>query len=294
MMFGMIQLNIALLSKHFKPEICNIIKKVISELRKHECNIYMHSSSSEYFSGSGIFHFNDIDMLIERSDMVFIIGGDGTIIHYAKEAAKFDKPIFGINGGNLGFLSACEKNDLSRIHEIISGNYTVSESLMIDVEFENKHFTALNDVVVNRNANASVLKYSVEKNGKLICNYTADGIIFATPTGSTAYSLSAGGPIVDRSIECMVLTPICPHTLSVRSMVLDLSGELYLNIRNSQNKNNEFFISVDGETLKQNLNKSQTVRITKSKKKAKFIEFENYHFHDKIRKKLISDTNDSL
>ncbi len=283
-------MNIALLSKHFKFEICNIMQKIISELEKYECNIFMHSSADEYFSGPRVVCFDNTDDIIKKSDVIFVVGGDGTIIHYAKEAAKFDKAIFGINGGNLGFLSVCDKDELSKVNQIIAGDYLISERLMLEIEFENKHFTVLNDVVINRNADASVLKYSVSKGGKLICNYSADGIIFATPTGSTAYSLSAGGSIMDESLKCAILTPICAHTLASRSMILDMNSELQLSIQKSGNKNDEFFISIDGETYRQSLNENKSIKITKSKLRAKFIEPPNYNFYDKIRKKLIGDT----
>ncbi len=282
-------MNIALLSKHFKTNICNIIEKIISELSNYECDILMHSSSSKNFSNSKITCFDDPDEIIKKSDIVFVVGGDGTIVHYAKEAAKFDKPIFGINGGNLGFLSACDKDEILKVREIIEGNYLISERLMLVIEFEGKHFTALNDVVVNRNADASILRYDVSKKGKLICSHSADGIIFSTPTGSTAYSLSAGGPIIDENLGSIVLTPICAHTLATRSMVLDASGELSLSIKKSKNENDEFFISIDGETFRQNLSENKTIKITKSKLTAKFIEPMNYNFYDKIRKKLVGD-----
>lgn len=285
----MMQLNIALLSKHFKSEICDIMKKVIAELERYECNILMSSFSSKYFSGAKIIYLGDIDALIEKSDMVFVVGGDGTIIHYAKESAKYGKPVFGINGGNLGFLSVCDKNEMSKIREIMEGDYSVNERIMLDVEFAGNRFMALNDVVVGRNADASVLRYSVSKNGKLVCNYTADGVIFATPTGSTAYSLSAGGPIADRNLECMLLTPICAHTLSARSMVLDIDSEALLGIKGSGNKNDKFFVSIDGEKAEQNLSENRNIKITKSKFKAKFIEPASYSFYDKVRKKLTVD-----
>lgn len=282
-------MNIALLSKHFKTNICNIIEKIISELSGYDCSVLMHSSSSEHFSSSKVICFDDNDALIRKSDIVFVVGGDGTIVHYAKEAAKFDKPIFGINGGNLGFLSACDKDEISKVHEIIEGNYLISERLMLDVEFGGKHFTALNDVVVNRNASASVLKYDVSKDKKNICSHSADGIIFATPTGSTAYSLSAGGPILDENLGCIVLTPICAHTLAARSMILNTNNEITMSIKKSQNKDDDFFISIDGETFRENLSENKTIKITKSKLKAKFIEPTNYSFYDKIRKKLVGD-----
>ena len=279
-------MNVAILSKHFKQEICDTIRRTISELSKYECNILMHSHSSKYFSAPRIICNDDIETIIKESDIVFVVGGDGTVIHYAKEAAKFNKPVFGINGGNLGFLSACDKDDVLKTHDIIAGNYLVNERMMLDVKFGGSSFTALNDIVINRNAGASVLRYGVSKGNKTICNYSADGIIFATPTGSTAYSLSAGGPIVDRSLECIISTPICPHTLATRSMILDTDGEIYLTIQNSENKNNEFFISIDGDTFKQDLTENKIIKIKKSKLSAKFIEFKDYNFYDKIRKKL--------
>ena len=272
-----------------------MMKEIISELKKYECNILMQSGSSRYFSNDKIICFDDTDEIIKKSGMVFVVGGDGTIIYYAKEAAKFGKPVLGINGGKLGFLSVCEKNEISKkICEVCAGNYTLSERLMLDFELEDKHFTALNDIVINRNADASVLRYGVSKDNKTICNYSADGIIFATPTGSTAYSLSAGGAIVDKNLECMILTPICPHTLATRSMILDTDDEIYLTIQNSENKNDEFFISIDGDTFKQDLTENKIIKIKKSKLSAKFIEFEDYNFYDKIRKKLVVDISTDI
>ncbi|MBR2734763.1 MAG: NAD(+)/NADH kinase [Clostridia bacterium] len=282
-------MNIALLSKHFKSEICNIMKKIISALEGHECNILMHSSATKYFSGSKIIYFGHSNSVIRESDIVFVVGGDGTIIHYAKEAARFDRPVFGINGGNLGFLASCEKDEISKIDKIIAGNYLLSKRLMLEVEFGDGSFTALNDIVISRDTNSSVLKYSVLRDDKMICGYSADGIILATPTGSTAYSLSAGGPIVDKNLDCVVLTPICPHTLAARSMILDTGKEIFINMNNTGNENEEFAISVDGESNRCKVGENKIIKIKKSKLKAKFIEPIGYDFYDKIRKKLSGD-----
>ena len=287
-------MNIALLSKHFKNDVLDIMKCIISAISGYDCSTLMLSCSSRYFDNSKIIFFDDVDALIKKSDVVFVVGGDGTIIHYAKKAAKFGKPVLGINGGNLGFLATCEKDNMLNIRQVILKDYSVEERLMLEAQWGNRCFTALNDIVVSRDTGASVLKYSVSRNENLICSYSADGIIFATPTGSTAYSLSAGGPVVDRNLECMVATPICPHTLSSRSMVLDADGELSLNIQNIQNKNNRFFISVDGETFKQKLGEKEILKIRKSKLRVKFIETESCNFYDKINKKLVNNMTINL
>ena len=279
-------MNVAILNKRFDDEICNITDDVIREVLKCGCNIAMPSESSRYFLDDRITFVENSDDLLQKSDIIFVVGGDGTLIHYAKKAAIFDKKVFGINGGNLGFLCGCEKNEMSKISCVLNGNYKVIDAMMLEVSVNGEVFTALNDVVFNRDINSPILKYDVIRNGKIFCSHEADGLIFATPIGSTAYSFSVGGAIVESDVKCVVMTPICPHSFFSRSVILGADEEIIVNVQTVSNKNCEFYISVDGVPCKLDPSKSNNIKIRKSKHSAKIIRLTGQNFYSNIEKKL--------
>lgn len=277
-------MNIAVLSKKNADPVNSVISDIISELMHFDVNINMIKLSSKSFSSDRITFFESIDDLIKNSDIVFAVGGDGTIIHYAKIAAKFNKPVLGINAGNLGFLAAIERNNLTYLSHIVSGEYSISNRMMIDVDYNGEHFCALNDVAINRSADSRILVYSVFENEKKVYDFKGDGIICSTPTGSTAYSLSAGGPIVSRDMECFLVTPVCPHDIFSRSIVLNSNNTLKLCVDSSEN--NRAFVSVDGESKLMDLENCSVISIKKSNYIAKIVEPINIGVYDNINKKM--------
>lgn len=226
--------------------------------------------------------------LVKSCDAVIAIGGDGSLIHAAKHAVKFKKPILGINAGKLAFMAGVEKNELYLLDDLISGNYTIDTRMMLDVFSvnnggETKIGSCLNDVVIARGEQIKLIRLNISCNEKQINEYYADGVIISTPTGSTAYSLSAGGPVIDPKIESIMLTPICTHSLFARSLIFEKNSVLTVDIPESEN--DIICISCDGEdTVK--LNANDRIIVKNSEYSADFIRLKNESFIDVLNSKL--------
>ena len=165
----------------------------------------------------------DIDNLKDGFDFVFVIGGDGTILKTARFYAKSQTPIFGINLGRLGFLSQSSEQEIeTSVDKILKGQYVLEDRIML----KSGDYTALNDFVIKSCDTGRTAKFSLKINDKLVCDYLAAGIIISTPTGSTAYGLSAGGPVLNPSLNAFVIVPICPHTLNARPIVVPDSEKI--------------------------------------------------------------------
>ncbi len=261
---------------------------VISELERLGVRILMPEEFSSEFD-SPVVEFVPSADFIRLSDLLISIGGDGTIIHSAHRAAAFDRPILGINAGNLGFLAGLEKEELHLLKALISDEYSVDKRMMLSVKYYEgekfiKEFICLNDVVVARGNSLRLCDVEATSEGKRIFDYQADGLIVATPTGSTAYSLSAGGPVVDTAIESLILTPICNHSLFSRSMIFKADSVIELKVKNPEASLPLF--SCDGENGVA-MGKESRLIITRSDKYAKIIRIKSDSFADILSHKLI-------
>ncbi len=208
----------------------------------------------------------------EGFEKVVVVGGDGTIIKVAKTAAIVGVPVIGINAGRIGYLASIDSDNLSIVKNIVSDDCCFEDRIMLTAEVykNDKLFNTcdcLNDFVISKSSVATMLDIEVCV-GSDVIKYRADGFITATPTGSTAYSLSAGGPVVDPLVDCMVLTPVCPHTLMNRSVVV--GSETDLSVRVSNTDDLKIFLSSDGRAICE-IDDNCVVKIKKSKYKAKFI-----------------------
>ncbi len=187
---------------------------------------------------------------LQQVDFVTAVGGDGTIMHAAKQAALFNKPVLGVNAGHVGFLAGMEPDEAGLLTALADGNYRVEERMLLEVMFTQNGqpvtALALNEVAVTRGGPARMLDIQVRVGDhRQILSYRADGLLVATPTGSTAYSLSAGGPVLDPSIEGMVLTPLCPYSLQARSLVFAADHVLHISARCQAKVG--VYVCVDGE-----------------------------------------------
>lgn len=218
----------------------------------------------------------DIDDLKQGADIVFVIGGDGTILKAARFFANFDTPIFGVNLGRLGFLSQASSDNLEdSLNKILNGDYKVEKRMMLKAG----EYTALNDFVVKGGLSGRTSRFALEINDKFVCEYLADGIIVSTPTGSTAYGMAAGGPILAPDIDAIAIVPICPHTFSARPIVVSAHDK----IRILPIKNSEYNVSADGQVafiLKNDL------LIEKYEKQAGLILLKDNEFYKVLRNKL--------
>lgn len=192
---------------------------------------------------------DEIATALRDADAAIAIGGDGTIVHVAKAAATVDCPVLGINGGRLGFLAGLEQHEIDELPRLLSGDYIEEPRALLQVSVrcgdEERSYLAMNEAVVARGGLSQLLDLQVTSDGRDVLSCRGDGVIIATPTGSTAYSLSAGGPIVDPAVECMVLTPVCPHTVASRASLLPVDA--VLTVRASSVEGGNAFVTVDGE-----------------------------------------------
>ena len=223
---------------------------------------------------------------LEECDAAVAVGGDGTIIHTACKASLYDKPVLGINAGRLAFMAGLEGGELDMLVNLINGEYTTDVRMMLHAElYENGQLICseecLNDVVFSRADCSGPCDFSVYRNSVKFTSYYADGLIIATPTGSTAYSLSAGGPVVEPTIESIIVTPVCAHSLGVRPVIIDSGSVLQIVCEGRGTPS----FSCDG--AKQiPMNGECKAIIRKSEHYAKIIRIKNDSFLDILRKKM--------
>jgi len=227
--------------------------------------------------------------VVKNCDILITIGGDGTIIHMARHAAEYNKPLLGINFGRVGFVATLEPEQLDSVEKLLTGEYFSEQRMMLKVTVETLDNTtqlyAINDAVISRGSMSRMMDLSVSANGKKTCEYRADGIIFATPTGSTAYSLSAGGPVICPDMECMVLTPICPHSLFSRSVIFKANDVLTVQASTGEGSDSEAFLTVDGQYYLP-LNKDTRVTVERYEKSFSLISIEPQNFYTVLNNKL--------
>lgn len=230
----------------------------------------------------------DIDFCVKNSDIVIAVGGDGSIIHAAKVAVKYNKAILGINAGHLAFMAGLEKDELSLLNCLIDKSFIIDKRMMFDVfseEYGVRRYlgSALNDITIARGSQIKLIHLDIFCDGQKLHNYYSDGIIISTPTGSTAYSLSAGGPVVDPIIECITLTPICTHSLFARSVIFGANS--ILTVSTPKAFQEEIGLSIDGEDIIE-VNQGMKIIIKKSASFADFIRIKNDSFLDILNSKL--------
>ncbi len=224
----------------------------------------------------------------KKVDLIISLGGDGTLLRAARLAAPENIPVFGINLGGLGFLTQICIDDLERsLEKLYQGRYFLDERMMLNCavkrkEEEIKKFTALNDVVIGKGAFARIICLSTYVNNDYVITYSADGLVVSTSTGSTAYSLSAGGPIVNPNINSIILTPICPHTLSARPLIIGEKDRVKITLESNEEK---VMVTIDGQEGFV-LQPKDEVIIKKSGHKARLITFKDKSFYTILREKL--------
>jgi NAD+ kinase len=221
--------------------------------------------------------------LKDAADLVIALGGDGTMLHAVKVMADKDIPILGVNFGGLGFLTEITQQELySSLKDVLNGKFDIEERMMLEAKINNSSYKALNDVIITKGALARVISLKVLIDSEYLTTYQGDGIIAATPTGSTAYSLSAGGPIVIPDMKTIILTPICPHTLGVRPMVIPYLSKITIVI---ESHGEGITLTIDGQQGV-NLNFQDKVDITYAKKSIKLIKPKKRSFYEVLRTKL--------
>ncbi len=224
----------------------------------------------------------------DRLDCAIVIGGDGSLIEVARVLHKRDVPILGINMGTLGYLTEVELGGIEEaVQQLVSGNYAQESRMMLEGCFENGgEDVALNDIVVTRKGVLRVIHFRLYVNGELLNSYEADGIIISTPTGSTAYNLSAGGPIVEPTAALIVITPICSPALNTSSIVLSADDEIVIEIGKGRGGGTEeVFTTFDGADVV-SLKTGDRVTVRKAEAATKLIRLSRMSFLEILRRKM--------
>ena len=237
------------------------------------------------------FSYKTPDEIYSSAELVIVIGGDGSMLDAARRAAKNAIPVLGINMGRIGYMTEIEMDELYLLDRVFSGEYTVDERAMLTVRIVSDkgqvRFSsdALNEAVRANGSTARIIDIELSDGNELVTNYRADGLVVSTPTGSTAYSLSAGGPIVDPRLSCICVTPVCPHSLLARPMIFPDTAEL--RVKNICVREKMLHLTVDGKVTFE-MYYGDTAVITRSETTARLLRVKNDGFCSRIRlKKLL-------
>lgn len=282
-------MNIALYPNFTKKNALSCAKEVCRIFSELGINVFVDEEYAQAFSELKNVSFLDIKTAASMSEAVIAIGGDGTLLRCAKQLIGCDTKLLGINTGRLGFTASLEDNQLEKLAFLKNGQYTVSERMLlnccIDENGEKKELIALNDICVSEQF-SKICDFAVYSENYLIGNYRADGVLFSTPTGSTAYALSAGGPVIEPDLECIEMTLICPHSLFSRPMLFSADRRLQVVNTCPTDRESNVYISVDGEHPL-TLSRGQKLEIYKSNYKIKIIDLLENSFHKSLGNKLM-------
>ena len=272
-------MNAGIYTNIYKDKNLSVTKKLIASLRSHGINCYTYGSLSAKVVCDGFFSENDTVNI----DVLFAIGGDGTLLSISKWCATKNIPMLGVNLGKIGFLTEAEPNEIDSLAlDISEGKYSVDKRTMLRARIGDKEFYALNEIVVSRKNVSKMIMLEVDIEGAPVDKYYCDGLIVCTPTGSTAYSLSAGGPVISPHAGVFSITPLNSHSLHSRPIVVgdDETISVTLSARAG-----DAMILADGKEVCL-LPEKQKIIISKAKKRALFIRLNNANFYERLLGKL--------
>ena len=244
------------------------------------------------------FNFLPMDELYAEADLIIVLGGDGTILEAARRSAARGTPILGINLGRVGYMAELEMSELDLIGSLFDrttaegfkpASFEIEKRFMLNVEVLNtagevrQTMYGLNDAVITNGAVARIVDIELSEGGNHVTTYRADGLIVATPTGSTAYSMSAGGPVADPRVKCLCVTPICPHSLAARPLIFPDSATL--EVRNICQREKMLYLTVDGRSNCE-LYRNESVRITRSPMEINLVRLKSCGFYNRLRMKM--------
>lgn len=271
----MLRIGIILHSR--RQDAINYADRVISFLRSHQIDV---CAEDEYAEDLHVAPFSRA----EKADIIISIGGDGTLLRGVQYAFSWEAALLGINMGRVGFLTEAEPGDIeTALSAVISGDYDVETRPVLHVSAGEQHWHALNDVVLSRGGRARLTTINAWVDGELSGRYVADGVVVATPTGSTGYSLSAGGPIVSPKVECMIITPICAHTLQHRPTVVHGGAEIILELNPEDQQTAS--LQVDGQSCLE-LDSGMRACIRMDQRPIRLIRLKPQNFFQLVRDKL--------
>ena len=266
------------LSDGIDNEALNLMINSISNL---DINLYIDKSSNNKNENFTVLEHNEF---VKKVDIVVVFGGDGTLLNAARKYLNYDIPILGINMGNVGFLTDISTDNFEKtIKEVLDGNYKIEERNLVSAQYNGNHIYGLNEVVIHSGAYAQLMRYRLNVNNKVVYEQRSDGLIVATPTGSTAYALSAGGPIIHPSLDVWTILPMLPQSLSSRPFIISSNENVEIELFDGPSDNAK--ICVDGQD---DIDLPYGVKITISKthKTLKLVHPEDNDFFEACREKL--------
>jgi NAD+ kinase len=274
--------------RDFQQKSSRFIERVLTLLASHKAEIWVSSKFQKHFKSNQHFNLKVFEQgdNLKNLDFFISIGGDGTLLESVTYIGKNETPILGVNTGRLGFLATLTREETERaIEDLHKENYSVDERTMLKLVSEPKLFSgcnfALNDFTIMKKDTSAMITVHVSVDGELLNSYWADGVIISTPTGSTGYSLSGGGPLVFPESESFVVTPVSPHNLTVRPIVLSDRSELSFRI---EGRSKKFLVSLDSRF--ETVDESVKLKIMKERFKAHLVKLPGQHYFKTLRQKL--------
>ena len=261
--------------------------QLLSHLRERGIAVLVSAASDPTRALAGATHVDESE-IAERADLVIAIGGDGTMLHAARNVAARDVPLVGINRGRLGFLTDVSPEHMrDTLDAILAGNFLAERRLMLAAAFgeqlETRSLFALNDIVLQKGDTGRLLDFTTEVDGLYVNTHRGDGLIVATPTGSTAYALSCGGPIIQPNVDALVMVPICPHTLSDRPLVLPSASEIRVTLDAAGGS--DAHVVCDGESMLR-MAAGDVLTISLAKQSVTLLHPRDYNYYELMRSKL--------
>lgn len=278
--------NIGIIAKKSHPQVREIITQVLIDLKNRDLNILIEKDFDYNLENITLEERDDIP---GKSDMIIVFGGDGTLLSVSRLDGVTDIPILAVNLGGLGFITEIRLEEIKDvIDKVLASDYDVEKRSMFDVRLIRKssdkieNFIALNDVVVNKGALSRMIDLETYVNETFLNLYKVDGLIISTPTGSTGYSLSAGGPIIYPSLNLVSITPICPHTLTNRPIILDDKNEIRVRLKSGDD---DVYLTMDGQVgMKMCI--GDQVKVCKSHKNITLIKSPFRNYFEVLKEKL--------
>ena len=278
--------KVGLISKSNDLSVSETLNNVYTLLQDKGLEVLLDTSTRGLLGGPITV---DIETIAQECDLAVVIGGDGTLLHAAREMVNADVPLIGVNRGRLGFLVDVSPEDgLHQLVEIIDGDYLQEERLMLNCWLTRRgeiihQALAFNDMVMRTKNVLQIIEFEISINGSFVLSQRADGVIVASPSGSTAYSLSSGGPIINPNLPALVVQPICPHTLSSRPLVVNADSEISVLV--TEKKTVHAQMVCDGQVYN-DLQNDDIIEVRQHEKPIRILHPSNYDYHAILREKL--------
>jgi len=277
--------SIGILVKPKFSEIKSTLRDVITWLRDRSIDVILDTTSATLLGERGGYQKTQ---LASKADVLLVLGGDGTMLNAARLAGERSIPILGVNMGGLGFLTEVRLENLyPSLERVFANDFVLDERLMLRTHIHRHGETVaqgvvLNDVVISKGTLARMIELKIEIQGRFVTNLRGDGLIISSPTGSTAYSLSAGGPIIDPAVQSLILTPICPHTLTHRPLIVPGAVEINVTLTS---KDDGAMATLDGQ-VGVAITQGDAIAIQTSEHRTRLIRFPESNYYDVLREKL--------